>query len=106
RPTVRRQRHVDGLRGERGLLLGGGELGLAGGELLLHAALALADELAGGGLLVLGQVLDGAVRGGQHAGVADVLDAHLLEGGGVGGRGDRGERGVDGGGDRLLVDRG
>src|SRR5699024_4011240 len=104
RAQVRGQRDVDGLRGERGLLLGGLELALAGGELLLHPALALTDQLAGGGLLLLGQVLDGAVRAREHAGIADVCDADLLELGGGGGRGDRREGGVDGGADGRLVD--
>src|SRR5699024_780302 len=95
---------IDRLRGECGLLLGGLELTLASGELLLHPALALTDQLAGGSLLLLGQVLDGAVRAREHAGIAHVRDADLLELGGGGGRGDRREGGIDGGGDGGLVD--
>src|SRR5699024_7833622 len=106
RAQVRGQRDIDRLRGERGLLLGGLELTLASGELLLHPALALTDQLAGGGLLLLGQVLDGAVRAREHAGIAHVRDADLLELGGGGGRVDRREGGIDGGGDRRLVNRG
>ena len=55
-PARRQRRDIDGLGGElRGGLVRD-DLGLAGGERLVHPAAGAADELAGCGLLVVGHV--------------------------------------------------
>ena len=105
RQTVRGQGDVNLLGDERLLFLCRRELLLPLGERLLHAALALTDQLASCGTLILGQILDPGVGGGDHAAVAHMLDTNVLQRSGIG-------RGSDGGqcllncrGDRLLVDR-
>jgi hypothetical protein len=104
RSTVRGKGDVHGLGGECRFLLRGGQFLSPSGERLLDCALGLADELAGGSLLVLGEVLDGAVRGREHRGIPGVVDPHLLELGAGVGYGDRCERGLDGMADGGFVD--
>ena len=74
-------------------------------EGLVHASAGGAHELAGGGLLVLGEVPDPGVGQAQRGLLAGVGQAGGLElvqrGGGL----DGGERGVDGGVDGRLVER-
>ena len=73
------QRDVHRLLDQHPLVALGLQLGLAGGERLVHGAAGLADELAGRGLGLRGQGADLAVGEGQRGGAAGVGDLGLLE---------------------------
>ncbi len=104
-PPARRQRgHIDRLAREARLLLGGEHDRLLRGERLVHAASRLADELAGGGLLVGGHVAHAGVELGQRRRLSGVGGSRRLQGCGVGRVGDGGERRADRGVDRLFGD--
>ncbi len=79
RDAVVRQRDVDVLLDQHAGVPLGLQLGLAGGEGLVHSAAGHADALAGLGLGVRGQGADLAVGEGQRGGRAGVGDLGLVE---------------------------
>ena len=90
----------------RGRLLGGEDGRLLRRERRVDRAAGLADELAGGRLLVGGHVAQRRVELGERRVLAGVGGARGLQARGVAGGGDRGERRLDGRSDGLLGDRG
>ena len=94
RRAVVGQRDVDGLLGQDPGVPLGDQLRLPGRDGGVDLPAGLADRLAGGGLVGLGQVGDGPVGQGQRALVAGVGEPGGLQRVEIAARGDGGKRGL------------